>query len=151
MPKKITAVLIVSGVVILIALIGCSGTMGMGGMGMMGKMMGNGMMGMHNAAPNVNVTPVPATQAIDREIKLIARNSKFEPTRIDVKKNETIRFVIVNEDAFAHNFVSQDGGIAYTLLPANATQSVVWVASERGTFTAWCTLHAGMQIQINVE
>ncbi len=127
---------------------------GMMGGGMMGGngMMGSGMMGnRYGLAPNGNATPVPATQAIDREIKIAARNLRFDPARIVVRRGETVKFVITNEDTVAHNFWSQDARIAYTLLPPNTTQSVVWVASEEGTFTAWCTFHTGQQIQIVVE
>ncbi len=122
--------------------------------GMMGggMMSGNGMMGNgYGFAPSANATPVPATQAIDREIKIAASNLRFEPARIVAKKGETVRFVITNQDTVAHNFVSQDGRLAYTFLPSSSTQSVVWVASEKGTFTALCTYHAGMQMQIVVE
>ena len=58
------------------------GMMGPGGgmTGMMG-MMHNGMMdGMTGSRtfPSVDATPVPATQAIDREIKVAARNLQFD-------------------------------------------------------------------------
>src|SRR5581483_4345856 len=125
----------------------------MNGNGMMGGgMMGGGMMGGWNNTPNVNATPVPSTQKIDREVTLTARNFKFSPATITVKKGETVKFTIVNQDSFAHNFVSRDGSITYTELPANATQSVTWVApAQTGTFTAICTYHPGMQLQIVVE
>ena len=115
------------------------------------SMMGGGMMGGYGYAPNVNATPVPASQPIDREVKITARNFQFDPARVVVKKGETVKFTIVNQDAAAHNFVSQDGKITYTFLPPNAMQSVVWVAQEKGAYTALCTFHAGMQMQIIVE
>lgn len=120
---------------------------GSGGRGMMG---GRGF-GYGNA-PNVNATPVPASQPIDREVKITARNLQFDPARVVVKKGETVKFTITNQDAVAHNFVSQDGSIAYVFLPPNATQSIVWVAPQTtGTFTALCTFHARMQMQIIVD
>ncbi len=128
-----------------------------GGGGMMGNdqmMNGGGMMGGqgYGAAPNVKATPVPANQPIDREADITARNLQFEPTRVVVKKGETIKFTITNQDGVAHNFVSQEGNIAYTFLRPNATQSVVWVAPKTaGSFTALCTFHAGMQMQIVVQ
>lgn len=120
----------------------------MGGPGRGGMMGGRGFG--YGYAPNVNATPVPASQPVDREIKITARNFQFDPARVTVKRGETVKFVIVNQDAVAHNFVSQDGNIAYAFLPANATQSVVWVAQEKGTYTALCTFHAGMQMQVSV-
>ena len=114
-----------------------------------------GMMGGHGFgygnAPNVNATPVPASQPIDREVKTTARNLQFDPARVAVKKGETVKFTITNQDAVAHNFVSQDRNMTYTFLPPNATQSVVWVAQEQGAYAALCTFHAGMQMQIVVE
>ena len=147
-------VMIAIGVVGLIA-VGC-GTLvnpfnsGHGG-GMMGR---GGMMGGqgYGIPPTINSTPVPANQPIDREVKIVARGIQFEPTRVAIKRGETVKFTLVNQDAVAHNFESQDAEIAYTFLPANSTQSVVWAAPrEAGTFTALCTFHAGMQIQIVVE
>jgi plastocyanin len=133
------------------------GAMMNGGGGMMGNggmMNGGGMMGGqgYGAAPTVNATPVPANQPIDREVKVTARNLQFDVTRLVVKKGETVKFAITNQDAVAHNFVSQEGKIAYTYLPPNVTASVVWVAPQTpGIFTALCTFHAGMQMQVVVE
>ena len=124
------------------------GMMGGQNGGMMG---GRGMMGGFGNAPTINATPVPSSQPIDREVKITAHNLQFDLTRVVVKKGETVKFTITNQDAVAHNFGSQDGNITYAFLPPNATQSVVWVASEKGTYTALCTLHAGMQMQIVVE
>ena len=129
---------------------GMMGGLNGGRMGGNGGMMGGYGFGYGNA-PSVNATPVSTSQPIDREIKITARDLKFDPARVIMKKGETVKFTITNQDAVSHNFVSQDGKIAYTFLPPNATQSVVWVAAKPGTFTALCTFHAGMQMQIVVE
>ncbi len=118
----------------------------MGGGGMMGPgMMGNGY------APNVNATPVPSNQSIDREVKITARNLQFDPTRVVVKQGETVRFAFTNQDSYAHNFGSADARIPFILLPANGMASTVWVAAQKGTYNALCTLHPGMQLLIVVE
>ncbi len=118
---------------------------------MNGGMMG-GMMNGWNNTPNVNATPVPSTQKIDREIQITASNSNFEPSQVQVKRSETVKFTIVNQDKFAHNVVSQGGKLAYTVLPANQTTSVVWTApNQAGTYTVICTWHPGMQFTIEVE
>lgn len=136
---------------------------GSGNGGMMGGMMGNwngssnggmmgGMMGGSNGFPNVNATPVPSTQQVAQEINLTARDFKYEPARVQVKKGETVRFKIANQDNFAHNVMSQDARIALTALPANRTTSVLWTApAQAGTYTVICTFHPGMQFQIVVE
>lgn len=117
-----------------------------------GGMMSGGMMSGWNNTPSVNATPVPSTQKVNQEINVTARNFKFDPTRVEVKKGDTIKFNISNQDNFAHNAVSQDGKLAYTLLPANQTTSVVWTApNQAGTYTVICTFHPGMQFTIVVD
>ena len=139
--------------------VGISGMMhngmmdGDGMTGMMG-MMHNGMMdGMTGSRtfPSVDATPVPATQAIDREIKVAARNLQFDPARVVLKQGETVRFTFSNQDPYAHNFGSADARIPFILLPANGTASTLWVAAQKGTYTALCTLHPGMQISLVAE
>ncbi len=132
---------------------------GMMGRRMMGGVMGGGMMGrmMRGRSgnfgndPYTNPSSVPAGTPIDREVKITARNFQFDPARVTVKQGETVRFVIANQDPVPHDLVSRAGRISYTLLPPNATQSVVWIASARGTYPALCTFHPGMQLQILVE
>lgn len=77
---------------------------GFGGM-MGGGMMNGGMMGgMMNGSfntPNVNVTPVPSTQKIDREVNLTVSTFKFAPVTVTVKQGETVKFTITNQDKSA--------------------------------------------------
>ena len=114
-------------------------------------MMGGMMNGSFNT-PNVNVTPVPSTQKIDREVNLTVSNFTFAPATVTVKQGETVKFTIVNQDKFAHNMVSQKGNLAYTVLPANQTTSILWGAPlQTGTYTLICTWHPGMQFTIEVE
>ncbi len=61
----------------------------MGGPG--GMMGGGGMMGRSGTTPYVAATPVPSNQPVDREVKITARNSQFDPARVVVKNGETIR------------------------------------------------------------
>lgn len=120
--------------------------------GMIGGMMNGGMMGAWNNTPNVNATPIPSTQKVDNEIKLTVNNFKFEPSNIAVKKGETVKFTIANQDKFAHNVVSQNGNLAYAVLPANQTTSFLWAAPQQaGTYTVICTWHPGMQFTVQVE
>ena len=133
---------------------GWNGNNGYGGM--MGGWNGNngygGMMGGWNNAPNINATPVPATQPVDQEIKLTARNFKFDPASVQVKPGATVKFTVTNQDNFAHNMVSQDGKLGYALLPANQTTSILWTApNQAGTFNVLCTWHPGMQLQVVVK
>lgn len=123
----------------------------MGGGGMMGN---SGMMGYgySQTGPIVQPTPIGATSVpADREIQISAASFRFTPDRIAVKPGETVRFVITNQDNALHNFVVQDTGLPYLPLPAGTTQSVVWTAPTKvSTYTALCTLHAGMSLAIVV-
>ena len=130
------------------------GMMGRGGM--MGGYGGGGMMGGYynqdQTAPTAAPTQTGATPAaVDQEIKITADDLRFNPSRITVKAGSTVRFVITNNDAVPHNFFSQPANIPYLALPANSTQTLVWTAPTReGTYTALCTLHPGMLLQIVV-
>lgn len=139
----------------------------MGGYGMLGNgngnndfggmmnghgMMGGDMMGGWNNTPNVNATPVPFSQKVDRKVNLTATNFKFVPATVTVKAGETVKLTIANQDKFAHNVASQDGKLAYTVLPANQTTSIVWVApNEAGDYTVNCNWHPGMQFTVVVN
>ena len=72
-----------------------------------------------------------------------------ETTRILVEEGETLKFTISNQDNLARNEVSQNGKLAYTVLPANQTTSIVWVApNQAGTYTVICTWHPGMKFKL---
>jgi plastocyanin len=125
----------------------------MGGSGMMS---GNGMMGGYSSSRSVPAappTPIGATaEPVDREIQITASNLRFVPTQVTVKPGEKVRFVITNTDGVLHNFGSDDARIAYVPLPAGTTQSVVWTAPAKvSTYTALCTLHAGMSLSIVIR
>ena len=117
-------------------------------------MMGGGMTGgyYNQYAPTAVPTQTGATPAaVEQEIKITADDLRFNPPRITVKAGSTVRFVITNNDAVPHNFVSQPANIPYLALPVNTTQTLVWTAPTReGTYTALCTLHPGMILQIAV-
>lgn len=69
------------------------------------------------------------------EFPLTARNFQFDPTRVETKKGQRIKFNITNQDNFAHNAVSQNGNLAYTVLPANQMTSITWNAPTRAVPT----------------
>lgn len=125
----------------------------MGNGGMMGN---NGMMGGYSynpAVPAIPSTPIGATaEPVDRDIQISAANFRFIPDQVNVKPDETVRFVIANQDNVLHNFVVQDAGLPYLPLPAGATQTIVWTApAKASTYTATCTYHAGMSMSIVVK
>jgi len=69
-----------------------------------------------------------------------------------VRIGEAVRFVVINNDVFLHNIVSSEAGLPLLSLPGNTTQTVTWTApATEGTYTAFCTLHPGMNLFIAVE
>lgn len=118
-------------------------------------MMGGGMMGGYGygqSVPTAEPTPVGATPApVDDEIQITASYARFSPTQITVRPGETVRFVVTNKDSYLHNLGSTDAGIGFVNLPGNTTQTVTWTApTSGGTYTALCTLHAGMSLTVVV-
>lgn len=136
--------------------VGMMNQTGMAGMMSGGGMMGGGIGMMGNAAggyPTAQPTPVGATPApVNEEIQITAQNLQFSPAEVTVKPGETVRFTITNNDAFAHNIVSAEGGLPYLLLPGGTTQTLVWTAPQAaGTYTALCTFHPGMTFSMVVK
>ena len=117
----------------------------MGGQGGMGGMMGQGRsQGVPTAAPDDN-------RPVDQTIALVAQNLRYQPSHVELKAGQTVRFVITNRDGFAHDFVSTDAGIAERVIAGGTTQSIVWTAPGRqGTYRAQCTYHPGMVLEIYV-
>ena len=125
------------------------------GGGMSGGMMGRGMPGgmMRRGGPPINSTPQPDESGpVNQTITITARNLRFEPTKVEVRAGQTVRFVIVNRDAVMHNIVSAQANIPLRLLPGGATESIVWTApTAKGTYRALCTYHPGMTLDIEVR
>ncbi len=128
------------------------------GPGIMGSGYGGGMMGGYGYgygqyAPTAQPTPVGATPApVGEELQIAITNFTFAPAQIKVNAGETVRFVVKNNDAVLHNFVSQEAGIPYLALPAGMTQTVTWTApTTLGTYTAICTFHPGMVLYLTVK
>ncbi len=132
-------------------MMGGGGMMGNGGMTGGGGMMGG--YGYGQSAPTAVPTPLGATPIpVDEELQITALNLRFTPAEITVKPGESVRFVVTNNDAFLHNFVSQEAGIPFLNLPGNSTQTVTWTApAAEGTYTALCTLHPGMNLTITIK
>ena len=108
--------------------------------------------GYASSAPTAVPTPVGATPVpVDEEIEITAANVRFVPAEVTVKPGESVRFVVTNNDAFLHNFVSEEAGIPFLNLPGNTAQTVTWTAPEQtGAYTVVCTLHPGMSLSVVV-
>ena len=83
----------------------------------------NGEMG------NVNVVKVEVT----------GKNFTFTPSRIEVKKGQTVELTFKNESGF-HDFVLDEFNVKATQMQGPATQTVTFVASEAGEFEYYCSV-----------
>lgn len=130
---------------------GSGGMMGGGGMMGSGGMMGGG--GYERYVPIVPNTPTSPTPAeVDEEIPITISDYRFKPDQITVTPGETVRFVVTNKDGTLHNLIGKEAGIPYVELPARSAQTLIWTAPvQTGTYTAVCTLHAGMSLSIVVK
>ncbi|MBI5879895.1 MAG: cupredoxin domain-containing protein [Chloroflexi bacterium] len=133
------------------------GHMGAGAGGMMGGgyggMMGGGYGGMMGRGSGSVPTAVPDdNRPVDQTIELVAQNLRYQPVRVTLKAGQTVRLVVTNRDAFAHNLVGKEAGIAERVIAGGTTQSLVWTAPTRtGTYRVQCTYHPGMTIDLVVE
>jgi plastocyanin len=118
--------------------------------GMMGQGGRGGMMG-QDRSQSIPTTAPEDNRVVDQTIALVAQNLRYQPSRVEVKAGQTVRFVITNRDGFAHNFVSTEAGIGEHVIAGGTTQSIVWAAPTRtGTYRAQCTYHPGMVLEIYV-
>jgi len=114
---------------------------------------------------------------VDRVVKVDMKNMRFNPTQINVKAGETIRFVVTNSDAIDHEFVIGDAafqtehrkemaemtqlGHVMSHIDRNAisigpgqTKNLIWKFSHPGKFEIDCNVaghfEAGMSGVVDV-
>jgi len=77
-------------------------------------MMGQGRsQGVPTTAPDDN-------RPADQTIALVAQNLRYQPSRVELKAGQTVRFVITNRDGFALNFISAEAGIGERVIAVRA-------------------------------
>ncbi len=62
----------------------------------------------HGAAPAYAFGEPGKSAKVDRSIAITMRDLSFEPSNVDVKPGETIRFVVVNASPIDHDFTIGD-------------------------------------------
>jgi uncharacterized cupredoxin-like copper-binding protein len=86
-----------------------------------------------------------------RTVTVVAQHAQFVPATLDVRRGETIRFLIVNRDAIAHEFVLGDPAeqvaheqemAAMPGMPMSDPNGVV-VAAGKTASLVWTFTHAG--------
>lgn len=89
-----------------------------------------------------------------REFKIIARNWRFEPAEIKLKKGDKVRLIIKSIEV-EHGFSLLAFGIDEKLMPGKET-TVEFIADKKGTFPFFCSVycgsgHGGMRGKLIVE
>lgn len=102
-----------------------------------------------SSAPRVE-TPTTETHVIE----LTARNFSFAPAEIRVKKGDTVRIVLKNEEG-NHNWKIDEFGVETKVITAGETNTVEFVADTVGSFEYYCSVmqhrQMGMRGMLIVE
>ena len=132
--------------------------------------------GHDDTAPSPFGEPGKPSQ-VDRVVKVDMKNMRFDPTQINAKAGETIRFVVTNSDPIDHEFVIGDAAfqsehrkemaqmmqtghvMAHTdrnavSVASGQTKNLIWKFSHSGKFEIDCNVaghfEAGMSGAVDV-
>ena len=72
---------------------------------------------------------------------MVARQWEFEPSVIEVNKEDTIRINLTSTDV-AHGFAIREYDIDRRVEP-NETINIEFIADKEGTFTFYCSVFCG--------
>ena len=74
-----------------------------------------------------------------REITVFASNFRFSESEIRVKKGETVRLTLVNNEGF-HDFVIDELGVATERIREGASTTIEFTADTVGEFPFYCSV-----------
>jgi plastocyanin len=80
-------------------------------------------------------------------ITLVADNTRFNSTNptITVKKGETVKINVINDDVVPHTFVIQGlSGAATGVLAPGDSQTITVTFQNTGEYNYMCTIHPGL-------
>lgn len=90
-----------------------------------------------------------------KEIVVSGNEFSFIPEKINLKKDETVRFVFKNTGRSTHDLLIKELGIGSKLIGAGKTDSFEFTASKTGTFSFYCSVpghaEAGMKGELVVK
>lgn len=85
-------------------------------------------------------------------VKVVIKDSQFEPNRVSVPANRQIQFILDNKENEVCSFFSKEAGIKEKRLEPGKVDDVVWFSPDKGTtLTARCNPQANMVLTIVVE
>ncbi len=92
-------------------------------------------------------TAAAASGAASDSGTVVAKDIKYNPTKITVKVGDTVTFK--NDDSFAHTFTATDGQFDSNNVDGGG--SFQYVTTEAGTIEFHCKIHSNMKGTITVE
>lgn len=85
-------------------------------------------------------------------VKIVIKDSHFEPNQVSVPANRQIQFILDNKENEVCSFFSKEAGIKEKRLEPGKVDDVVWFSPDKGTtLTARCNPQANMVLTIVVE
>jgi len=76
-----------------------------------------------------------------KEIQMIAKQFEFAPSRITVKKGDTVRLIVTSTDVM-HGIAIPEFGVDQAL-PPNEPETIEFVADKTGEFSYICNVYCG--------
>jgi plastocyanin len=86
--------------------------------------------------------------AFGEEHVIVQKGKQFSQDRIQIRRNETIRFV--NEDPFAHNVFSRSEVAEFNVKLQEPGSSDAVRFDKSGTGVVRCAIHPGMKLTVEV-
>lgn len=80
-----------------------------------------------------------------KTIKVDAKNFSFSPTKITVKKGESVKIQLVNAEGF-HDFVIDEFNVKTEKIGANQTAEVTFTPDKTGSFEYYCSVGSHRQM-----
>ena len=86
----------------------------------------------------------PVETGVIREVTIIAKKDdwRFLPEGIEINRGDRVKVTAINEDAYDHGIGIDAFGISQRM-PANATITFEFVATQAGDFQYYCSVPCG--------
>jgi uncharacterized cupredoxin-like copper-binding protein len=96
----------------------------------------------------------PAEVPASGKITVVAKEFKFSPGAIQVKKGQHVTIVFKNEGRLSHNLTIPDLGLHTSTIQSGAQATIEFTAKQTGTHAFWCAVpghkQAGMIGKVDV-
>ncbi|HCI05465.1 TPA: hypothetical protein DEX28_01840 [Patescibacteria group bacterium] len=101
-------------------------------------------------SPEVSLSPTPiptgsSNENSVKEFEILASNFKFSVNEIKVKKGDTVRIVLKNEEG-VHDWKVDEFNAQTEKLQAGQTETIEFVADKTGVFEYYCSMGTHRQM-----